>query len=115
MGRRVLGAVEGVIGHALSLGSVPRVRAVRGPELGGLLKSTNIQLGQEVPNGGKGGVAGGVAESACSNGGVFRSRAVSGAEIYHFKKCKHRRDRSCDLSVSCPGIQSPCRLCPGVL
>ena len=78
--------IEGVIGHARSHGSVPRVRAVHVPEMGGLPKSTNIQLRPEVPNGGKVGVAGGVAESACSKGGVYRYRAVPGAEIYHFEK-----------------------------
>ena len=44
-------------------------------------KCVNIHAEQEVSGGGRGGVAGGVRESACSSGGVFRSRAVPGAEI----------------------------------
>ena len=50
------------------------------------LKSTNIPPGQKTSNGRRGGVAGGVKRSARSSGGVFGSRAVPGAEIYHFKK-----------------------------
>ena len=51
-----------------------------------LAKCINIHGGQEVRGGGQGGATAGVMEHACHDGGVSRSRAVAGAEIYHFKK-----------------------------
>ena len=49
-----------------------------------LRKCVNIHAGQEVR--GQDGASDGVMESACQDGSIFRSRAVPGAEIYHFKK-----------------------------
>ena len=47
----------------------------------GLQKSTNIQGEQEVHDGGRGVVADGELEFACSDGGIPMFRAVPGPEI----------------------------------
>ena len=51
-----------------------------------LRKCINIHGEQGVLGGVPGGATGGVRESACYDGGVFRFRAVPGAAISHFKK-----------------------------
>ena len=84
---------EGVTGSAFSAATNPSAGTVPGKEPNNSekvwkksLKSTNIQLGREVPGGRQRGVADGVQRSARSRGGVFRTRAVPGEEILHFEK-----------------------------